>query len=72
MARYNYEELRAAATAPNATQEQINALGEWMEQYGMNDWNGEYYDIGNGLNLYPVYTEPNENDQSFIDHYEIR
>ena len=45
---------------------------EWMEQYGMNDWNGECFDIDNGLSLYPVYTEPNENDQSFIGHYEIR
>ena len=42
------------------------------EQAGMNYWNGECFDIDNGLSLYPVYTETNKNDQSFIDHYEIR
>lgn len=72
MARYNYEELRAAATAPNATQEQINTLGEWLEQYGMSDWNGECFDIGNGESLYPLYSGPDEYGDFKLLGYEIR
>lgn len=40
MNEYAYEELVAAATKSDATQEEINALGEWFERYGMCYWNG--------------------------------
>ena len=38
MSRYDYEELKNKALAQNATQEDINTLGEWFEQYGGNYW----------------------------------
>lgn len=49
-----YEELRAAATADDATQEDINALGSWFESNGSAYWNGEYYDADDGIRLYPT------------------
>lgn len=48
-----YEELRSAATANDATQEDINALGKWFDAYGSAYWNGEYYDA-DGIRLYPI------------------
>ena len=49
-----YTELRDAAIN-NGTPEDVAALVEWMEQYGGRYWNGEYYDIGDGLRLRPIY-----------------
>ena len=68
--RYDYEELRAAVS-PDATQIDINNLGEWFQTYDMNSWNGEYFDMDNGLRLYPVEEEflP---DQFRVIRYEIR
>ena len=31
---YSYKELLAEATKSNATQEDINALGEWFDRFG--------------------------------------
>ena len=59
---YDYEELRAKAL--NGKQEDIDALGEWLEQHGEKYWNGEYYDA-DGLRVYPVYNELDE------DEYEL-
>ena len=69
--RYDYEELRAAAVSPDATQIDINTLGEWFQTYDMNSWNGEYFDMDDGLRLYPVEEEflP---DQFRVIRYEIR
>jgi len=69
--RYEYEELRAIAIAPGAKPEQINALGEWFEQYGSNYWNGEYYDA-DGIRVYPVYDWDNDNDCGILTGFEIR
>lgn len=49
-----YEELRSAAIADDATQEDINALGAWFESNGSTYWNGEYYDADDGIRLYPI------------------
>lgn len=51
---YAYAELRKAAIN-NGTPEDIAALVEWMEQHGSSYWNGEYYDIDDGLRLRPIY-----------------
>ena len=67
---YEYEELRAAATAPGATHEQINALGEWLEQHGDRFWNGECYDA-DGYLLFPIYDET-EPDEYRLTGYELR
>lgn len=63
---YAYQELREKALSPGATQEDINALGEWFHQYGMRDWNGESYDVGQGYNLYPIYRWDTDLDQGEI------
>lgn len=59
MNEYSFEELAAAATKSDATQEEINALGEWFERYGMGYWNGTCWDVDgkNDLYLSPVYRE---------------
>jgi hypothetical protein len=60
MNEYRYEELREAATK-NPTGENLAALGEWLQQYGNDCWNGEEWDIDEGRLLRPVYgQEPDE------------
>lgn len=71
VSKYNYEELRAAAVSPNATQIDIDTLGEWFDCYGMDSWNGEYFDADNGLRLFPIYEE--DEDENFtVIGYEFR
>lgn len=70
--RYDYEEIRAAAIAPGATQDEINALGDWLEQYGGTAWNGEYFDADDGIRVYPVYDWDEENDVGILKGYEIK
>ena len=52
---YSYKEKRAAALAENATAKDRLALFSWMENYAMSEWNGECFDIDEGLSLYPVH-----------------
>lgn len=66
---YEYEELRAKAL--NGNQEDVNALGEWFEQYGDCYWNGEYYNADDGMRLFPVYEEMAE-DEWELKRYEFR
>lgn len=61
MSIYDYKELKERALSPSATQEDINALGEWFKRYGARYWNGEVYDIENGISIRPIY-EPEETD----------
>ncbi len=67
---YDYNELKNNALNPNATQDDINALGEWFEQYGDEFWNGEYFEIDSEHRLYPQYREIDE-DEFEICGYEI-
>lgn len=69
MNRYSYSELFEAVKA-NETPDNVNALGEWFEQYGDRYWNGEFFDA-DGLRLFPVYVEVDE-DQFEITGYEVR
>ena len=71
MNRYSYAELKSAATAPNAEQSDINALGKWFEEYGDAYWNGEYFDA-EGDRLYSVTVWDDENDCGEIVGYEMR
>lgn len=50
MNEYKYSDLRAAALA-DPTAENLAALGEWLQEYGGRDWNGESWDIENGRRL---------------------
>ena len=51
---YNYKELVEKATATGATRDDRLALLEWFNCYGKDYWNGEYYEMDDGLRLYPV------------------
>ncbi|MGN0488029.1 MAG: hypothetical protein ACI4HO_02070 [Ruminococcus sp.] len=68
---YDYNELKNNALKPNAKQDDINALGEWFEQYGDSYWNGEYFEIDSEHRLYPQYKEIDE-DEFEITGYEIK
>lgn len=66
--RYNYDELRAAAISPSATQEDINRLGEWFSEYGEAYWNGYYYDA-DGYKLIPLYDIDEDWELVFTGNY---
>lgn len=68
MNRYDYEELKEKVLSAEATQEDINNLGEWFEQYGDRYWNGEYYSVDNNR-LYPMYRRID--DDELEEQYEI-
>ena len=55
--RYDYQEL-LNAVRKDPSQENINALGEWFENYGYDYWNGEEFTIDQkeNLNLYRLET----------------
>lgn len=52
---YTYQQLREKALSENATAEDRIRLFSWFEHESMRDWNGEYFDMDDGLRLYPVY-----------------
>lgn len=68
---YDYDELRAAATAPGATAEDLRELGRWFEQYGMDYWNGECWDA-DGLRLFPIIEWDAALEQGETTGYEFR
>lgn len=71
MSYYNYEELREKAI--NGGFEEKEMLYQWFVdncEHG-EYWNGECYDLGEGLSLYPVYGEE-VNEQYDIIDFEIR
>ena len=67
---YSYKDFLEAATAPTATQVDIDTLGEWLSEYDPY-WNGEYYDA-DGLRVYPVYEWDDGGDTCEIVRYELR
>ena len=52
---YNYKELVEKATATGATIDDRLALFDWFDRYDIDYWNGEYYQMDDGLRLYPIY-----------------
>ena len=71
MKEYAYEELVAAATAPDATREAVNALGEWFEQCGRMYWNGSCYEVDEKEDIYlaPIYQEVEEDEFEIVGYY---
>ena len=53
---FDYDELRAKALAPEATKEDRLNLWYWFDEYGMEYWDGESYDMDDGLRLFPHYS----------------
>lgn len=60
--REQYAELEQAALAPTATQEDIDRLGEWFEQFGECYWNGEFYVVDDTHRLRPIDEEDEDGD----------
>lgn len=65
---YDYNELKEKALASDATQEDINALGEWFERYGRSGWNGECWTVDAYHNLYPIYKEIGYDDYEVVGY----
>lgn len=71
MNEYSYKELFAKATDTDATQDDIDHLGDWFESYGSAYWNGEYYDA-DGFRLFSVTEWNSEYDEWEVVGYEFR
>lgn len=71
MGRYDYDILKARAERFDASEEDLKNLGDWFREYGMMFWNGECFDV-EGRGLFPVFSEPDEDGDSFIVGYELR
>lgn len=69
MSYYGYHELKTAVKT-DATQENVNALGEWFACFGGRYWNGEFYNADDCC-IYPVYEEIGEDEFELIG-YELR
>ena len=69
--RYDYADLRAAALAPSATQADLERLAIWLTRYDASAWNGEYYDIDEGLTLRPTYSRLSD-DEIIQTGWEVR
>lgn len=70
MNEYAYQDLVAAATKSGATQEDINALGEWFERYGMRHWNGSCWTVDekDDICLAPMYKEIAEDEYEVVGY----
>ena len=62
---YDYRELREKAFRTKS-QEDFNALGEWLERFNPWAWNGESYDIDGGYRLFPVYEDAGEDEVKIV------
>lgn len=66
--RYNYKEIRAQALSPTATASERKELVYWFQQFANGCyWNGECFDMDEGLSLYPVYKEVLDEDGELYD-----
>ena len=65
---YDFSDLYKKAIAPDATKEDINALGYWMSRHGRDSWNGEYYSIDSTHELYPIYKEVGYDDYEIVGY----
>lgn len=68
---YEYAELREKALSSTSTAEDRLALFNWMQDYALSYWNGEYFDIDEGLRLYPVYNILEETEEGDIIDLEL-
>ena len=66
---YEYKELREKALSDTATKKERLSLLEWFEKYGdeRKAWNGESWDIDEGLRLYPIYKEVEKDSFEVVD-----
>lgn len=68
---YRYEEIANEAIA-DPTDENLERLWNWFEAFGQERyWNGESYEVKDGIRLYPIYTEVRVDEYEIIG-YELR
>lgn len=67
ISEYDFKELKEKALRFNATQEDINNLGKWLELYGDRLWNGEKYEIDDLLSLKPIQVPMYPDDVEMYD-----
>lgn len=68
MSNYEYEKLFNAAISENASAADRIALLDWLDLDSRgNGWNGEFYEIENGLRIRPVWKEITEDEYELID-----
>lgn len=70
MTRYDYKELRTNAIN-NPTFENLATLANWLTAFDPASWNGEFFDINDGLRLRPIIGEETENGIFPIINFEI-
>lgn len=69
---YDYKALKEKALAFDATQEDMANLAEWFERFGRTYWNGEYYDVGDGFRLFPIFGEETDNGDFPVIGWEFK
>lgn len=68
--RYSdYESLRDKALDSQATNEDINALGKWYEEFGKALWNGRGYKVDSHIYLLPIYKYDESGEPTEIEKY---
>lgn len=71
MTKYDFKKLQQEAL-DTESREDLEALADWLRTYAPRAWNGEFWDLGYGHELRPIYSqEPNENDGYDVIGYEI-
>lgn len=68
---YDYDNLVKKALSKDASEEDVNELGEWFRRYGVDYWNGEYYEVDEEYRLYEVFKEVAEDEFELIG-YELK
>lgn len=70
MTKYDYAKLREKAI-DNPTFENLASLANWLTAFDPAAWNGEFFDIDNGLRLHPIMGEETEDGTFPIINFEI-
>lgn len=61
MNAYQYADLLKQALKTES-QEDLQALADWMDAYDSRSWNGEAYNLDNGMMLYKIFDPDNDWD----------
>lgn len=64
---YDYKNLYTTALSTK-NPEDLENLAEWLYQYGNSYWNGEYWNLGNGDRLFPIYKELDDGEYEIVGY----
>ncbi len=71
MTRYDYNGLKDKALSNNATLEDLKNLADWFDEFDPSSWNGEFYNMEDGMELVPEYAKDKDGEY-YITGYYIR